>query len=669
MKTALYCILFILSTNAQAAPSSELSIFELSLEELLRVKVESTSFFERDALTVASSVSVIERSDWERTGARRTLEAIAHEPSVMLYPSLYGLNVIAIRGYGHVASSRGTATLLDGIPMNGPYFGTGQYLVQNINLGVLDRIEVIRGPGSALYGTDAFHGVLSMSTFESEVDLTELSVEGGMNNYYSGSVRHSVGLGDHARLDIAFGLSGEDQDRTYQARDLNTLSIAEFNPQQTYRSQTGSFKLTLNPTSRLTVKGGVFVDNYDAFNYPGSFYTVSESEWNSLTVAGQLSATYSLAEGRTLEARTYRMRNHSPRSLTQRFGNAGVVNSDVSFREERTGATLTFRQPQTERWRTEYAVSLGLERASFEEGSTMQTPVDPTLSPVESDLVGVGQNRDIKHVLLDARTVMPDDHWSVIYGGRVDNYRDVTTQTSPRLGIVFQPVADTAIKLVYQRAFRAPTIGEQYSVESVVNKLDPETLKSYELIFLKQGADWKAEFVLFQNDWEDGILIRPDPTLPEGFVYENSGKNQAEGIEASLGWHPNSWRVDLSGSYIRSSNLKADEDYDLFPPIMISAGVGRVFESPGVEIYLNNHYFDGSQDIAYNATVLGSPEDLPAYWRTDLNVTKTFASGMDLFLNIINLFDRDNHVPSILGLPGGVEDQPASVSVGMRCSF
>ena len=61
--TAICCGLLLLAAEAEAAPSAEPSLFDLSLEELLQVKVTSASFFERDALTVDSSVSVIERAE------------------------------------------------------------------------------------------------------------------------------------------------------------------------------------------------------------------------------------------------------------------------------------------------------------------------------------------------------------------------------------------------------------------------------------------------------------------------------------------------------------------------------------------------------------------------------------------------------------------------------
>jgi hypothetical protein len=84
-----------------------------------------------------------------------------------------------------------------------------------------------------------------------------------------------------------------------------------------------------------------------------------------------------------------------------------------------------------------------------------------------------------------------------------------------------------------------------------------------------ERAEWKAELVLFQNDWEDGILLRLDPSSSEGSVYKNPGENQARGIEASWAWYPAPCRLDL-------------------------------------EIFLNNHFFDGGQDIACNATLSGA---------------------------------------------------------------
>ena len=80
--------------------------------------------------------------------------------------------------------------------------------------------------------------------------------------------------------------------------------------------------------------------------------------------------------------------------------------------------------------------------------------------------------------------------------------------------------------------------------------------------------------ICIRLDAKNKHAVKLMPSSPAGIIYVNSGKNQARGIEASLGWHPDPWRVDLSGSYAQSSDLQADEDFDLFPPTMLSAGIG-----------------------------------------------------------------------------------------------
>lgn len=70
-----------------------------------------------------------------------------------------------------------------------------QFTRQNINLDVLDRIEMIRGPGSALYGENAFHGVLSLRSFESPSDVSQFHTAIATTGYRVASLRHSQSIG------------------------------------------------------------------------------------------------------------------------------------------------------------------------------------------------------------------------------------------------------------------------------------------------------------------------------------------------------------------------------------------------------------------------------------------------------------------------------------------
>ena len=140
---------------------------------------------------------------------------------------------------------------------------------------------------------------------------------------------------------------------------------------------------------------------------------------------------------------------------------------------------------------------------------------------------------------------------------------------------------NSAFKLLYNRAFRAPTIAELYSASGGAPDLDPETLDSYELVFLTQRGAWNTEIVLFENHWEDGIVLVIDSSLPEGFQNLNVGLNEAQVIEVSRTWLSHSWRVDVSGSYVKSKNLETNEDYELSPNITLCKRSGSESRGPG----------------------------------------------------------------------------------------
>mgnify|MGYP001554462210 CR=1 FL=1 len=85
-----------------------------------------------------------------------------------------------------------------------------------LQLGVLDRIEMVRGPGSAVYGADAFHGVLSLKTFASDRDLLEVESELGTDGYGQIAGRWSEELTDWLRINAAVAYNQRpDQDERY----------------------------------------------------------------------------------------------------------------------------------------------------------------------------------------------------------------------------------------------------------------------------------------------------------------------------------------------------------------------------------------------------------------------------------------------------------------------
>jgi iron complex outermembrane receptor protein len=132
-------------------------VFKHIQENEINRKVEVASLFKEDDLVAGSTVGVVDEKQWRKYGARRTSEAVQYMPGTFVPGYTGGVLPIVIRGYTTTQSLSGVATLIDGVPVNTFTNSSAMLSIPNFGLGTLNRIEMIRGPGSAIYGSDAFH--------------------------------------------------------------------------------------------------------------------------------------------------------------------------------------------------------------------------------------------------------------------------------------------------------------------------------------------------------------------------------------------------------------------------------------------------------------------------------------------------------------------------------
>ena len=158
---------------------------DFSLEYLLDLEVTSVSSnFLETKLQTGSSVDLITREDWEKTSSRKLMEALEHLPSVMINVSTFGTtSAMHFRGIVNSPGTRGVAFLLDGVPINNAVHATALYSAQQLGLGILDRVEIIRGAGSAIHGNDAFQGVVSLHSRSFDYDTVDLYAGTGDGGY------------------------------------------------------------------------------------------------------------------------------------------------------------------------------------------------------------------------------------------------------------------------------------------------------------------------------------------------------------------------------------------------------------------------------------------------------------------------------------------------------
>ncbi len=688
--------------------SESIDAADFSLEELLNIEVEVASLFAEDELVVGSMVSGVSSDQWNKLGARRVSDVLANELSIMIYPHFIGNNVIAIRGYATDSSNKGTAYLVDKIPMNSFVSGDIAH-VANFGIGTLDRIELIKGPGSAIYGSDAFHGVVSMKTFESDKDHYSIELSGAYPLYGDGNVKISHGfLDDTVRLNMTASINGqaplkEEYDYYYpEEMGMSGLMAAEQGSgerEPSYRCRTGVLKLNVMPSDKLKIRLGSYVYESHFTEFPGmgkarrvNEFDITASE--SLFVMGNGSIDYSFENKISIQVSGYH--SYSDNIAKINYDKYSSV-SENNAKYKRSGTNFIIKQPDNAlnlQWSIGYAFSY------------MQT-LDCPAKTINWDPAGAGEygifgeessepysrrSRTIHSAYAQAKWGVIKETLYLLFGGRLDNYSDYGNQITPRGGLIFLPTDKSSIKALYGRSFRAATATELYGItgHTAANEdLEPETIDIFELIFMYKGKDWKTTANVFYSKWENGIISRMDyaaimTSIATGeapiHVYRtsNSGKSESYGGEWSIFYSFNPHAVSFGFSYIKSKTYDVekgtpglfggtsdlqDEDFMAFPEYTANAGIHLTFFD--VNFFLNNRLYLKMKETHLN--MRDDPEALPAYFRMDLNIHKAIGENAEVTLDVRNLLNRKNYVPAVMGAKDGFEEP--GISVLLRAAY
>jgi len=269
-----------------------------------------------------------------------------------------------------------------------------------------------------------------------------------------------------------------------------------------------------------------------------------------------------------------------------------------------------------------------------------------------------------------------------IAGVRVDNYSDFGMQFTPRGGVIYQPSKNSSVKALYGRSFRAP-VGEEirgiYNYKVGNSDIKPETIDIFELIYIYKIKDLKFSTNIFYSLWKNGIIpvknVDPD-TLEFPYKSINEGENSSIGGEISFFYSLKPFALNFGMTYSKSRALdvtdpdtgeKSDQDYVSFPKYIINAGIHYIFEPADIAFFLNNNIYLKMKEAPISQK--SDPEDLPSYYRMDLDISKIIAKKMEISLNIQNLLNRKNYVPSTMGQDMGYPEPGISFLLRVNYKF
>ena len=182
-------------SGALAAPASELS--DLSLEQLSNVVVTSVSRQEEKLARSAASIAIISSSDIRRSGARTLPEALRLAPNLQVARVDARNYAVTARGFNSPFENK-LLVLIDGRSVYSPLFSGVFWDAQDLVMDDVERIEVISGPGSTIWGANAVNGVINVITKSARDTLGGRAALVASGDERVGAVRYGADLGSHA---------------------------------------------------------------------------------------------------------------------------------------------------------------------------------------------------------------------------------------------------------------------------------------------------------------------------------------------------------------------------------------------------------------------------------------------------------------------------------------
>ena len=455
--------------------------------------------FETPTAEVGSSITVLDRADIERHQWSTVADALRAVP---------GLDVLRSGGAGQVTSvfmrggsSSQVLVLLDGVRLNSAT--TGAFDFADLTTDTVERIEVVRGPQSTLYGSEATSGVISISTRRPPSESFDVSgrIEGGEDDHRRlelsaagrlGAFDYRLSLADHH----TDGVSAADARRGNPELDAwsNTTASAHFGWQLGDAGDAGRLDVDLRQTdSDVEVDGFAFpagpVDDLDARN-------LREALTAGVTL--QLTPTDRWTQTVHVGVSDDELRGEDP---TNPFGEF-VIDSETVQASTRTD--LRFGEEGREQ-----TLSLGADWESREGGSvgTFSDDVE-IVSVYVQDHVSLGR----LHLTLGARH---DDHSQ--FGG----------ETTWRAAFAFQASASGRLHGSWGTGFKAPTLNDLFFPGFGNPDLVPETSEGVDLGYEhhwgnRRGDRWSLDLTGFDLDFENLIAFDFDTFLPQNIAAASS---------------------------------------------------------------------------------------------------------------------------------------------------
>ncbi|EWH11178.1 TonB-dependent receptor [Catenovulum agarivorans DS-2] len=664
-----YCLVLYFSfLGLPAHADDSFSEMGLSLEDLYGDEefVSIATGTEKPIYKAPSVATVITAKDIKQQGALDIDDVLETVPGLHVARSSSGFKPIyTFRGV-YSSFNPQVLMLVNGVPYTSSYVGNRGQVWGGMSVESIARIEVIRGPGSALYGADAFSGVINIITKNAE-NSNDSTVGARAGTYSTKDTwLNYIHQGDDFSAAINFqyhktnGFDGIiEQDRQSLHDDLyNTdvslapgplnlaaenlalytnFSYKNFNLDASWQRQDvqsgAGVASALDPYYRVRPERQIVSADYsntmgDKIDYKvfASFYRNTQE---FVVPAMLFPPGVSFSGGPFVGTHPDGMQG-APNVFERhwRFGflthYQALPNSQFSF-----GAGHN----KDDIYKTTEFKNFGLDA----KGEPIPAGTFPLVDVSDSDAVFLPEvERQNNYVFAQNIWAFAND-WELTLGLRHDDYSDFGSTTNPRAALVWSTSLYLTTKILYGKAFRAPAFAETSVKSNPVAlgnpALNPEEIETFEASFdYRPSTDVSMVLNLFRYNWSNIVQFLP--------VAENAGKQVGKGFEFELKWKLNR-DISIDGNYAfqRSENRLTDSTAPYSPEQQLFLQLNWHLNS-NINVNVKNNY------VVNRTRALDDPRDkIGDYNITDLTI-RWANDNFDTALIAKNIFDVDAREPT-----------------------
>ncbi len=658
------------------------------LEEIRWLQAESmitiATRHETPLSKAPSIATVITARQIKQMGFRTLADILKTVPGYDVQMDQVGTKNISVRGSDYRNSER-VRFLIDGHAVNDPYWGGATTNFWDLVVENIKRVEIIRGPGSALFGKNAFVGVVNIVTKDTEdIDGFQWTTSGGSFDTQNYNMLFAKDYGD---IKISgffdwFDTNGPDRTIEQDTAFPNSWSMSpggshnerektDLNLKLSYKNLELNTKYMKKRREAYIGISGAFTDD----NRLEDTYVFAELIYNSLSLTDKL--------------------NMKPKAYYDRYdfdwdlenlaeGYLGIYPDGFRGLTSLTLHTLGFEDQFTYDVFDNNRLTFGFQYEwlyqnnarshdfTFDPSGVISPfglfgPVPPMSFSDNFPFIKDKKTRQIWSLYLQNEWNITENI-DLTVGVRYDNFKRFGGSTNPRFGLVWRFIEDGYAKLLFATAFRAPNFREMFLQNNPVlvgnSNLDPEKINTYEFqVGYNFTKNIHGSINFFLNRMRDVIVLATQPGSSK-LKYQNQGGRRMMGVETEL----RAEFGDGNYAYANYTYLDAEETGDRnrlpkMPEHKANFGVNM-----GLTKYINAnvHAFVSGRRPRESGDTRG---DMPSYALVNCTlIGKNFMDNFEIRGSVQNLLDKDYKDPDLV-VPSDLPQQGRSFMVELRFEF